>query len=55
MVEAQRAGIGQGELQAGLSSLNAISHVLAPLVMDEHTMFLLLFLTKTHHVFDAHY
>jgi hypothetical protein len=29
--------------------------VLAPLVMDEHTMFLLLFLTKTHHVFDAHY
>jgi len=34
MVEAQRAGIGQGELQAGLSSLNAISHVLAPLVMS---------------------
>lgn len=28
MVEATEAGIGQGELQAGMSTLNSISHML---------------------------
>jgi hypothetical protein len=32
MVEATKAGIGQGELQAGMSTLNSISHMLVSLV-----------------------
>ena len=34
MVEANKAGIGQGELQAGMSSLNSISHMLAPMALS---------------------
>jgi hypothetical protein len=34
MVEAARAGVAQGELQAGLSRLGAVGHICAPILLS---------------------